>query len=220
MKGGRRLARRAGRGAGGVAAVVARVRQRCGSAPAGRSGEVDRRARRRAVRSWCWTALGLVVIAVLGPGALTGSSRLLVVGGDSMLPTYRSGDVVVLGPVGAPSVGDVVVLEVPDGPAAGRLIIHRVVDVRADGAIVTRGDSRRTADPWRVGVEDLRGRPRLHVPRSGALLDALRRPWVLGALAGGLVSALMWPNGSRRSGDHPPGQSERRVSASDLASRP
>ena len=166
------------------------------------------------MRSWLATALGVAALAITLPGILAGSTRLVIVRGESMAPTYRSGDVLLATATGAPEVGDVVVVEVPDGVAAGRLVVHRVVDRRADGTFTTRGDGRTTDDAWALTDDDVRGRPRAHVPGSGALLDALRRPWALGALAGGLVTILLWPSASADA------QRERMVSASEAASSP
>jgi len=68
----------------------------------------------------------------------------LLARGDSMRPAIRSGDRLVLGPVGPgePRVGDVVVWS--DGR---RAVIHRVLAVRGR-RLKTRGDSRLYDDGW------------------------------------------------------------------------
>ena len=165
-------------------------------------------------RSWVATALGVAALAVVLPGIVAGTTRLVIVRGESMAPTYRSGDVLLATATGPPEVGDVVVVEVPDGAAAGRLVVHRVAERRADGTFTTRGGGRTSDDAWSLTDDDVRGRPRAHVPGSGALLDALRRPWALGALAGGLVTILLWPSSSDGA------QRERSTSASASGSSP
>ena len=61
--------------------------------------------------------------------------------GESMRPSLRSGDVVLLKPCGAPRPGDIVTFAL-----GKRLVTHRVVTV--DGSTITcRGDNRLGADP-------------------------------------------------------------------------
>lgn len=150
--------------------------------------------------TWARRAVSLVLtLAVVGltaylwPAPLGGATRMVVVSGTSMEPTYELGDVVVARRGGAPSVGEVVVFEVPSGVGAGKLVIHRVVGQRDDGTFVTQGDNRETADEFRVGAEHVVGRPVAHLPRAGLLVGLLRQGWVLAVIVGMIVMLVLWP---------------------------
>lgn len=147
---------------------------------------------KRAV-SLVFTLVVLGLTAYLWPAPLGGVTRMVLVSGTSMEPTYALGDVVVARRGGAPAIGDVVVFEVPSGAGAGKLVIHRVVGQRDDGTFVTQGDNRDTADEFRVGVEHVVGRPVAHLPRAGLLVGLLRQGWVLAVIVGMIVLLLLWP---------------------------
>lgn len=142
-------------------------------------------------------AVTITIVAVslyFWPAPLGGSTRMVVVSGSSMEPTYDLGDVVLTRPRGAPGHGDVVVFEVPEGVGAGQLVIHRIVGSRPDGTFVTQGDNRDTPDEFRVGREHVVGRPVLHLPRAGLVVAFLRQGWVLAVVLGLLVLLLLWPD--------------------------
>ena len=75
---------------------------------------------------------GIVLAAAwaltLRPTSLGGPATYIVVRGDSMLPDYHSGDLVVLRAASAYSASDVVGYRVPDGEiGAGHVVLHRIV---------------------------------------------------------------------------------------------
>lgn len=74
----------------------------------------------------------------------TGRAVDLPVGGGSMQPLFRPGDVLRVRPAGAADVrpGDVVLFQLDDG----RLVCHRLLYSAGD-RIVTRGDDAFAADP-------------------------------------------------------------------------
>ncbi|MBN2198491.1 MAG: signal peptidase I [Candidatus Aminicenantes bacterium] len=97
-------------------------------------------------------------IVVLRPAASrAGSGRLRFhCRGPSMLPTIKTGDLLVVEPYASRPVrrGDIVVFRVPDG---GRLIAHRVASVTKTGLRI-RGDNNNLTDPWTPAIKDILGR--------------------------------------------------------------
>jgi signal peptidase I len=83
----------------------------------------------------------IIIVIVAGYTIHTYTRR---VGGVSMFPTLRDGDVVVIQPVelNSVSVGDIIVYG-PPCSSSGDDIIHRVVQIRTDG-LITQGDNRGT----------------------------------------------------------------------------
>src|SRR5207244_2652665 len=91
-------------------------------------------------------AMGVWFVA-LRPQALGGPADYVMVAGTSMLPTLRTGDVVVVRPQASYHAGDVIAYRVPKGdPAAGGRIIHRIVSGSGDRGYTGQGDNRKTAD--------------------------------------------------------------------------
>ncbi|HVM07634.1 MAG TPA: signal peptidase I [Acidimicrobiales bacterium] len=136
-------------------------------------------------------ALLLIVggwFAYLRPPALGGGTEYVFVRGDSMLPTFRPGDLVVTRAKKAYDVGDVVAFAVEGHQAR---IIHRVTAV-ADGRYVLQGDNRDAADPWHPTDDDVTGVQLLHVPRLGAaLIRIAQTPLLLALLASFIAFATV-----------------------------
>lgn len=139
--------------------------------------------------------LVIVALAVLlWPAQLGGSTRLVIVSGTSMEPTYDLGDVVVTRDRGMPEVGDVVLFAVPEGGGQGTLVIHRVVDIDDTGHFITQGDNRDVQDQWLLDGDDIEGRPLLRIPAAGRLVWMLQNWLVIALLAGLLTIVLLWPD--------------------------
>lgn len=138
-------------------------------------------------------AVAMVLVAgvwfvVLRPQALGGSAVYVVVRGDSMLPTYQSGDLVVVQRAATYAIGDPVAYRVPDGElGAGLIVIHRIVGIAPDGGFVLRGDNNPAPDPWTPQPSDVVGRTWFAVGGFGAVIATLHRPVIAGALAAALV---------------------------------
>jgi signal peptidase len=133
------------------------------------------------------------------PSSLGGSTRLVVVEGHSMEPTYHFGDLVVARANPHPKVGDIIVYRIPKGdPAAGMLIIHRVRTIRPDGTFETQGDNRTTPDPFLITPSDIAGSPLFAVPHAGRVIGICSSPLVVGGAAGLLVVFLLWPSRPKR----------------------
>ena len=155
----------------------------------------------RQVRGIATAALAvgfLAWVVLLRPTALGGSTTYVIVAGDSMLPAYRPGDLIVAQPA-APAVGTVAVYRIPAGePGEGRLIIHRIVADDAGTGYTTRGDHNTYTDPWRPTPADIVGAPVVTLPGVGNAIGFLRAPMVAGMLAAVLTVAwLFWLRRSR-----------------------
>jgi signal peptidase I len=147
-------------------------------------------------------ALDMVLVAAvvaaayaLWPASLGGASRIIVVEGRSMEPTYQLGDLLVVRTDTSPDVGDVMVFRIPaDEPGGGSLVVHRLVGRRDDGSWIAQGDNRTTPDPFRITERDLVGSPVVSVPRGGRLIGLASRPTSVGLAAGLVAMALLWPS--------------------------
>jgi|GEM_PF-1935747 len=149
-----------------------------------------------------WKRLGslLITLAVVGlsvylwPSRFGGSTRLVIVSGESMEPTYDLGDIVVARDGMQADVGDIVVFAVPEGEAEGMLVIHRVLEVDDEGFFVTQGDNRDTPDQWKLTDDDIVGEPLLHIPKGAVAIRFLQQWWVLTILLSLLAVFLLWPS--------------------------
>jgi signal peptidase len=148
----------------------------------------------RRLLSWLFTLALIALVVYLWPAGLGGNTRLVIVSGHSMEPTYDFGDIVIARDGGRPHVGDAVVFEVPDGTAKGMLVIHRIIEVDDDGYFVTQGDNRDTPDQWQLTDDNIVGHPWLSVPKGGQAVWFLRQWNVLAVLLGLLVVFALWPH--------------------------
>jgi signal peptidase len=147
----------------------------------------------RRIASAALTLAVVVAAVVLWPAHLGGSTRLVLVSGTSMEPTYLLGDVVVVRSKDRPEVGDVVVFAIPEGTGAGQLVIHRIVDTDAEGRFITQGDNRDTIDQWPLAADDIAGTPILRLPYAGRLAMALGRFPVTSVGLGLIATVVLWP---------------------------
>ena len=104
-------------------------------------GPVSRRLRR-------WLGWLLLVAAaatwvlVLRPTSLGGPATYIVIRGDSMDPTYATGDLVILERAASYGLGDIVAYRVPAGElGAGLAVVHRIVSGTAEAGFTLRGDN-------------------------------------------------------------------------------
>lgn len=150
---------------------------------------------RRAL-SLLFTALIIAGTVYLWPAQLGGETRLVIVSGQSMEPTYDLGDIVVARGGGTPEVGDTVVFAVPEGTAEGMLVIHRILELDPEGRFITQGDNRETPDQWPLTEADIVGEPLLHIPKGGVVVRFFQQLWVLAIVLGLLAVFLLWPDES------------------------
>jgi signal peptidase len=134
----------------------------------------------------------LLVIA-LWPARWGGRSTALLVAGNSMEPTYSSGDVAFAWAQDSYRPGDVVLYRIPTGSAgAGKLVVHRVVGINPDQTLVIQGDNRTNPDSFPVTNDEIVGRVRGHVPKLGLVMWLLSRWYVLSLSIGLFVACLVW----------------------------
>jgi signal peptidase I len=132
----------------------------------------------------------------LAPTSIGGPATYVVIRGESMLPTFEGGDLVLVRSADAYGAGDVVAYRVPAGePGEGLIVIHRIVQGDPVTGFVFLGDNNPAPDPWRPRTGDLVGTAWVRIPYAGRVVALLHQPAVLGALAASLVVllfALRW----------------------------
>jgi signal peptidase len=130
------------------------------------------------------TARGLLAITVMallaGAAGLmmlhAGGGQLLSIQTGSMVPTFRPGDALIVGPVMASRlrVGDIVSYRSPRDVTV--TVSHRLVAInRYTGWLTTAGDAQHSPDPP-FPPDLVLGRPTALAPHLGSVLNALRRP--------------------------------------------
>jgi len=133
-------------------------------------------------------ALALVWGLTLRPTSLGGPATYVVIRGDSMLPDFHSGDLVVLQAGAEYGPGDVVGYRVPEGEVgAGHVVVHRVVAGDGVGGYTIEGDNNPAPDPWQPRTGDMAGKLWLLVPGLGRLVALVHQPAIAGALAVSLL---------------------------------
>jgi signal peptidase len=149
-------------------------------------------------------ALGLALVMAwaltLRPASLGGPATYVVVRGDSMLPGFHSGDLVILQTANGYAAEDVVGYRVPDGEVGeGRVVVHRIVGGDGGQGFTMEGDNNPAPDPWLPRTGDIAGREWLLLPGLGRVITLAHQPAVAGALAVSiLVMAALARRPSRR----------------------
>ena len=111
----------------------------------------------------------------------------VVVRGDSMLPTYANGDLLVIMSAADYRPGVAAAYRVPPGELGeGHIVVHRVVAV-AGGHFTMKGDNNPEPDPAAPEETDMVGTVALQVRGVGALIATVLSPTVAGGLAAALV---------------------------------
>ncbi len=159
-----------------------------------------------------------VWLLVLRPQSLGGQTLYVVVRGDSMVPTYQSGDLVVARSESSYAPGDIVAYRVPAGElGAGRIVIHRITGTGPGNGFVVQGDHNPSPDPWSPQPSDIAGRAWLVAPGLGRAVAFIHQPVVAGGLASGLVVMVLLARRPRR-GREP--RAEERHSANQHGTAP
>ena len=143
-----------------------------------------------ALVSAAWLVGALVLGWLLWPSSLGGCTTMTIVSGESMEPTYATGDLVVsrCGPV---EVGDVVVYNPPD--VGGARVIHRIVGGDTDGWVL-QGDNNSFLDPWQPEQDRILGSAVLHLPHVGRFAAILLSPWTWISLLIIALAVVIWPS--------------------------
>ena len=133
------------------------------------------------------------------PQMFGGPISNIAVSGNSMLPTFQSGDFLIVKKEDSYAVGDIVVYSIAaDEVGAGRRVVHRIVGGDADG-FELKGDNNTSIDPWRPTQEQIIGQVWFRIPSLAALLVHLRNPVVLAIAIGFMSLAIVLSPSSLRS---------------------
>jgi signal peptidase len=136
-------------------------------------------------------------LIVLRPSFVGGPATYVIVRGDSMLPLYATGDLVVTQAASAYAVGDVVAYRVPAGEVgAGHTVLHRLIAGDVQEGFVARGDHNPAPDPWRVRADDISGKAWVAFPGIGRWIAFIHQPAVLAALAAAIAVGIIVAQGS------------------------
>ena len=150
--------------------------------------------RARRLRSLAGGAVLIALLAglafVLWPSSLGGCSTLTVVSGQSMEPTYSTGDLV-WSRCGEPSVGDIVVYSPAD--TDGAHVIHRIVGGDSEAGWVLQGDNNDFLDPWNPDDSQIVGIATVHIPGLGNVLYSLGSPYIWASLLILAAAFFLWP---------------------------
>lgn len=141
-------------------------------------------------------AFGLALVALwavtLRPTSLGGPATYAVIRGDSMLPSLRAGDLVILQVADGVAAGDVVGYRVPDGEVgAGRLVVHRIVSGDGHTGFTMLGDNNPAPDPWQPRAADVAGKAWVLLPGLGRVIVFVHQPAVAAALAVSLLVMVL-----------------------------
>ena len=125
------------------------------------------------------------------PQMLGGPVSNIAVSGNSMLPTYESGDFLIVKKQNSYAVGDIVVYSIPaDDVGAGRRVVHRIVGGDENGFDM-RGDNNPNLDPWSPSQDQIVGQVWFRIPSLAAVLSHLRNPTLLAITIGFVTFAML-----------------------------
>jgi signal peptidase I len=111
--------------------------------------------------------------------------RPMVVTSDSMTPSIRTGDIVLVDPDATVRVGEVIAFD-----SAGTTVVHRVANIE-DEVITTHGDANERDDSTPVSPSDIGGVGRMLVPYVG-LTRTIASPWVMLVVFSAAGCVLTW----------------------------
>jgi len=145
----------------------------------------------------------MVLAVVLGlPVQWGGETSYVLVRGDSMLPVYQSGDLVIVRESNTYEVGAIVAYRVPaSNIGAGTLILHRVIG-QHDGRFILRGDNNPEDDSWQPRNGSIVGEAVFSIPRIGSFLATVRSPVLLGSLGFGIAFTIVALGPGPQKGSH------------------
>ena len=126
-------------------------------------------------------SLALVVASILAAAFVTGKVAIVVTHGVSMLPSFHTGDLVLVVSSASYHIGEVVAYH---SPMLHTTVLHRIV-AEHDGLFTFKGDHNTWLDPQQLGSSAIAGAMLVHLPRVGLLLGWLRSPHA------GVVVALL-----------------------------
>ena len=146
-------------------------------------------AHRWAIRVASWLLLATIAWLVW-PVNLGGCTSLIIVNGESMLPTLHPGDLAVAR-CGAPKVGDVIIYRPFEGNPV--TIIHRLDGGDGKTGWTARGDNNTFDDPFNFTDKNVVGVMVASIPKAGFFLSFLTSPLLWLTLALAAIGVFLWP---------------------------
>jgi signal peptidase len=146
----------------------------------------------RATRLIAYALLAVVLAGVAGIGVhfWERGYRVYVIHTGSMMPTFNPGGVVIDRPAGRLHVGEPITFL--HSGLSSDLVTHRVKTIHS-GYLTTKGDANRTADPWQIRPDQVRGAVSSYVPDLGYVLIFFKQPsGVAAVMTGALAIILLW----------------------------
>jgi signal peptidase I len=151
---------------------------------------------RPAVSTMVLFALVLVAWLTVVPTTFGGPATYVRVRGESMLPTFEPGAMVMLRKQDDYAIGDVLAFRAKNMNDA--VLIHRVVGMDETGTrFLMQGDNTNFIDAYHPLPEDVLGVMVFSVPDAGRLSSLLQSPIGFGSLAG-LAGATLFLGGEGR----------------------
>ena len=158
---------------------------------------------RRLLKLVAAAALVAVWAVTLRPQGLGGSAAYIVVRGNSMEPTYHTGDLVIVESASEYAVGDIVAYRVPAGEIGeGHVVVHRIAGGDPTAGFILRGDHNGAPDPWSPRLGDVEGKAWLLAPGLGTVIAFVHQPVIAGGLAGSIMVSIVIA-GSTRTASRP-----------------
>lgn len=150
------------------------------------------------IRRVVQVALVFFILFAFAPTSAGGAASYLTVSGNSMLPTFHSGDTVMLARRSHYEVGEIIAYRSKE--LGGTVVIHRIIDLAPDDRYVTKGDNNGFIDGYHPSSADILGEQVLRLPNTTSWSKPFTNPIVV-ALAGLLVASLLYtgrkPGGAR-----------------------
>ena len=127
---------------------------------------------------------------VFAPINLGGVASYAIIDGNSMEPTFHTGDLVVLVKASNYEVSDIVAYKDPQMNAH---IIHRIIGIQ-DEQFIMKGDNNGWIDTTHPLQSDILGKKYLHLPKMGKWVKWIRVPvnmsLIVGIFGGGLIMSM------------------------------
>ena len=134
-------------------------------------------------------AIALVpVVLYFWPTSLGGDTTIMIVQGNSMLPTILPGSLVVAKTASEYNVDDIVAYEA-NYNGAKKIVVHRIIEERDNGSFVIQGDNNPKKDAGYPTEDMILGTVAFSTPYMGDALSLLRNPIFL-VFAAGAVFAV------------------------------
>ncbi|MCB9380373.1 MAG: signal peptidase I [Acidimicrobiaceae bacterium] len=116
-------------------------------------------------------AAALAALLFLVPTSVGGAASYVQVTGNSMYPTLRQGDVVLLTRDDRYAVGDIIAYK--SQLLGGEVVIHRIIAIHPGGRYATQGDNNNFIDQYEPVVTDILGKQSVRLPGAANVTQRL-----------------------------------------------